>query len=221
MVPHDRAEAILAAATRVFARSGYHQARVRDIAHEAGVAEGTLYRYFPGKEDMLVSLFRAGMRRYLTNLEAELAGAEDAPTALARLAGCHLGHLEAHPDFARVTQIELREAHPGLREAVNAAIAPYLERIEGIVQQGQAQGHFAPDVDPRVARDVVFGSLDACVTTWVMARHPYALGALSPQVARLLVGGLACPRLLSPASGVGCPGESADPASLSPLEVES
>ena len=53
----DKRRAILDAAIRVFARQGFHAARVSDIAAEAGVAYGLVYHYFDSKEQMLNELF--------------------------------------------------------------------------------------------------------------------------------------------------------------------
>ncbi|MFQ6058255.1 MAG: TetR/AcrR family transcriptional regulator [Anaerolineae bacterium] len=54
----ERRAQILEAATRVFARKGYRGATIREIAAEAGVAEGTIYNYFKNKDDILISLPR-------------------------------------------------------------------------------------------------------------------------------------------------------------------
>ena len=52
----DKRRLILAAAVRVFAEKGYHDARVVDIAEEAGVAYGILYHYFGSKDEVLNDL---------------------------------------------------------------------------------------------------------------------------------------------------------------------
>jgi AcrR family transcriptional regulator len=53
VMPSDRISEIIRAAARIFARSGYRQAQMEDIAHEAGVSKATLYLYFPGKLQLL------------------------------------------------------------------------------------------------------------------------------------------------------------------------
>jgi TetR/AcrR family fatty acid metabolism transcriptional regulator len=53
----DKRRAILDAAIRVFARQGFHSARVSDVAAEAGVAYGLVYHYFDSKDQMLNELF--------------------------------------------------------------------------------------------------------------------------------------------------------------------
>src|SRR5881409_4374170 len=64
---------ILRAATDVFAQSGYFNAKVSEIARAAGVADGTIYLYFDGKEDLLTSIFRDHTRNYLQSLERDVA----------------------------------------------------------------------------------------------------------------------------------------------------
>src|ERR1700716_1331157 len=69
----SKRERILRAAIDVFARNGYFNAKVSEIAKAAGVADGTIYLYFDNKEDLLVTIFREHTRNYLQSLERELA----------------------------------------------------------------------------------------------------------------------------------------------------
>src|SRR5437870_296824 len=71
--PQSKRERILRAAIDVFAQSGYFNAKVSEIARAAGVADGTIYLYFDGKEDLLISIFREHTRNYLQSLERDLA----------------------------------------------------------------------------------------------------------------------------------------------------
>src|SRR6202140_4081424 len=66
-------ERILRAAIEVFALNGYFNAKVSEIARAAGVADGTIYLYFDGKEDLLTSIFRDHTRNYLQSLERDVA----------------------------------------------------------------------------------------------------------------------------------------------------
>src|SRR5512138_2729410 len=86
-------EAILRAAIRVFARHGYFNAQVADIAREAGVAAGTVYLYFRSKDDLLVSIFERNMRDARAEAHAALDGIDDPVTRLRQLARLHLDRL--------------------------------------------------------------------------------------------------------------------------------
>src|SRR3954454_5452267 len=68
----SKRERILRAAIDVFARNGYFNSKVSDVAKAAGVADGTIYLYFDGKEDLLVNIFREHTSSYLQSLERSL-----------------------------------------------------------------------------------------------------------------------------------------------------
>src|SRR5215475_13263170 len=71
--PASKRDAILRAAIDVFASKGYFNAQVADVARAAGVAAGTVYLYFKGKDDLLVSIFERSMREGLTKGRAAVA----------------------------------------------------------------------------------------------------------------------------------------------------
>ena len=63
MAISDKREAILRAAISVFARCGYFNSKVADIAREAGVADGTVYLYFKDKNEILFNLHELGFQK--------------------------------------------------------------------------------------------------------------------------------------------------------------
>jgi AcrR family transcriptional regulator len=69
----EREERILDSAAAVFARKGFHQATIREIAETADVADGTIYNYFDSKYDLLVAIM--GRIAELEQLPGELAQA--------------------------------------------------------------------------------------------------------------------------------------------------
>src|SRR6187549_2963087 len=82
----DKREAILRAATRVFARNGYFNSKVADIAREAGVADGTVYLYFKSKEEILHSIFERNMAEAIAAGRKQLEGISDAREKLRSIA---------------------------------------------------------------------------------------------------------------------------------------
>jgi AcrR family transcriptional regulator len=79
----DHREVILVTAARLFARKPFHEVLMDDVAEQAGIAKGTIYRHFPNKEE----LFSAMSFWYLETISAELeivAGHKDPPLARLR-----------------------------------------------------------------------------------------------------------------------------------------
>src|SRR5437867_2347128 len=105
----DKPQQIIDAAVRVFARKGYFNSRVSDIAREAGIAAGTIYLYFKTKEDILVTVFREKMAEFVSALWRAIAEEPDAVAKVRRLISLHFEILEQQPEMAGVVQVELRQ----------------------------------------------------------------------------------------------------------------
>src|SRR6184192_3321757 len=84
--PAPKREAILRAATDVFADRGFFNAQVADVARAAGVAAGTVYLYFRSKDDLLVSIFERTMRDGLAEGRKSVAAIADPTERLRRFA---------------------------------------------------------------------------------------------------------------------------------------
>src|ERR1044071_3889259 len=106
----SKRERILRAAVDVFARNGYFNAKVSEIAKAAGVADGTIYLYFEGKEDILVTIFREHTRSYLESLERELANIGRPEEQIRVAIHHHLETLGRDRALAVVSQVELRHS---------------------------------------------------------------------------------------------------------------
>src|SRR5881227_1957843 len=86
----DKRAAILRAATRVFARNGYFNSKVADIARAADVADGTVYLYFKSKEEILHSIFDQNMAEAIAEGRKLIEGLKDPREKLRRIAVLHL-----------------------------------------------------------------------------------------------------------------------------------
>src|SRR5438874_12457812 len=89
----DKRGIILRAATKVFARNGYFNSKVADIARAAGVADGTVYLYFKSKEEILRSIFDRNTTEAVAAGREELAKIGDPREKLRRIARHHLERL--------------------------------------------------------------------------------------------------------------------------------
>ncbi|MDI3256375.1 MAG: TetR/AcrR family transcriptional regulator [Kyrpidia sp.] len=189
----DRAKyvAILQAAVKVMAESGYYNAQVSRIAREAGVADGTVYLYFKNKEDILISILRETIGEIIERIESALAGVEDPSEMLHRLVLLYFRGLAGTTDLAMVTQVHLRQTNPDVRRRIGEIMRPYYRIIDRIIDRGIEQGMFRPTIDRRIARRMIFGTMDETVTAWVLTGAKYDLVSLAEPVVDLLLGGLA------------------------------
>lgn len=182
---------IVDAAVIAIAENGYHQAQVSKIAKQAGVADGTIYLYFKNKEDILVSVFREKMAIFMDNLRPVLEdGQMSSEDKLFRMINNHFRVLYSDRHLAIVTQLELRQSNKDLRLKINGVLKDYLAMLDRILQEGIDRGEFEKGMDIRLARQMVFGTIDEISTTWVMNDQKYDLIKLAPDVHRLLMKGM-------------------------------
>ncbi|MFS0780657.1 TetR/AcrR family transcriptional regulator [Bacillus sp. 1P06AnD] len=181
---------IIDAAVVVIAEHGYHQAQVSKIAKQAGVADGTIYLYFKNKEDILISLFQEKMGEFVEKISAEIMLKEKASDKLAVLIQTHFDIMSEDPHLAVVTQLELRQSNSQLRTQINEVLRGYLKLVDGILKEGMANGEFKQDLNHKLARQMIFGTLDEIVTSWVMNDQKYSLPKLSADVHNLFIAGL-------------------------------
>jgi TetR/AcrR family fatty acid metabolism transcriptional regulator len=186
----SKRERILRASVDVFAEHGYFNAKVAQIAKAAGVADGTIYLYFDGKEDLLITIFREYTRNYLHTLEQRLANINRAEERLRTAIHHHLDTLGRDRSLAVVAQVELRHSLKFMSLFSQQEVADYLNVIRKIVEHGQQEGSFRRNVHPQLVAKAVFGVLDEMVTSWILSEKTYDLPAQAEQVADLILTGL-------------------------------
>jgi TetR/AcrR family transcriptional regulator, fatty acid metabolism regulator protein len=186
----DKREAILRAATNVFAEKGYFNSKVADIAKAAGVADGTVYLYFKNKDDVLHSIFDRAMDEFIAEGRRELGVIDKPEDKLRRIAELHLERLSADRNMAIVFQVELRGSIKFMQEFSAAGFSEYLDIIRLTIEDGQKRGVFRSDLKPIVCAKMFYGALDEMVTNWILSSKKYALAPMADEVLKIFSGGL-------------------------------
>jgi len=182
---------IIEAATKVFAKNGFYQSKISEIAKEAKVADGTIYIYFENKDDILISLFEEQMKAVIDNMEVQISGIDDPAKKLERFASTHLDLIEKNQDMAEIIQVELRQSGKFMKEYKNEKFIQYLDIIENIITEGQKRGIFKEDVIPKVAKRAFFGALDEVSRFWVLStRRQYDIRTVAKQISEYFLNGI-------------------------------
>ena len=164
----DKRARILDAALAVFARSGYHGARVSDIAREAGIAYGLVYHYFRNKEEILASAFEERWGGFLAVVEAIAGGEGSSRQKLVSVAAVILNGFRVRPDWVKVLVLEIQRSSRFAAPEQIRAVGRLFEQIARIVRAGQEAGELRKDVDPQMACCVFVGALDLVITSLVL-----------------------------------------------------
>jgi AcrR family transcriptional regulator len=168
----DKRRIILDAAVRVFARQGFHSARVSDIADEAGVAYGLVYHYFGSKDEVLDTLF---LERWNVLLEAvhEVDGTAGAPRDKLRAITSFIVDSYRHdPELMKVIIVEVTRAANSFGRKHLAKIREAYDGIADIVAEGQESGEFRSDITPQFAAMAFYGAIEQVLTGWIFGVLP-------------------------------------------------
>jgi TetR/AcrR family transcriptional regulator, fatty acid metabolism regulator protein len=168
----DKRRAILDAAITVFARQGFHSARVSDVAAEAGVAYGLVYHYFDSKDQMLNELFS---ERWQLLLEASREVQESDASPRNKLAGVANFIIESYrhePELMKVIIVEVTRAANSFGRTHLPEIRKAYDLVAGIVADAQRTGEFRDDVDPNFSAMVFYGAIEQLLTGWIFDLIP-------------------------------------------------
>lgn len=147
-----RKNQIILAAWECFARKGYYQTKMADIAKEAGLSAGAIYRYFPSKEAVLKAISERSLERDLGLMERARAS-EDEPIAALELLSLAMRALFKEPGFetmARV-QVELRPEflrNDELKLSMRKSLRVMLTASSALISDAKNKGQIKPNVDP-------------------------------------------------------------------------
>ncbi|HKY75468.1 MAG TPA: TetR/AcrR family transcriptional regulator [Acidimicrobiia bacterium] len=142
----------------VFAREGFRQARMEELAAAAGVPRATLYYHFSGKDEVLAWLLRSTLADLRAAVEEAVAGAGDASRRLRAVLRAQVGLMGRHPAACRVLLANLDRA--GHLPDIAAGVAEaFHDPVAQLLVEGVADGSLRRVDDPARTAGVVFGAV--------------------------------------------------------------
>lgn len=181
---------ILEAAAQLFARHRYHEVRMDDIAEHAGVAKGTLYRYFHDKEDLYCALALHGLERLFEESRETIAGVEDADTKLHAFIAHIVNFYEQYPYFLELIQRIETSNSATSQEALQNMRGQFYHLVTGLIVELNGPDHEGSQ-EPRLAAMALLGMIrgilrftpqpwPAHLADWIYHQFKHGLCAEAP-----------------------------------------
>jgi TetR/AcrR family fatty acid metabolism transcriptional regulator len=186
-----RRRAILDSAVRVFAEQGFFAARIRDIAAGAGVAEGTIYLYFEGKDDLLLTAFREKVNEFVASVRDVMGADLPFQERLARFVELQFQSIEADPPLATVLLLESRQSSKFYGGAVRDVLKTYAQAIDSLLGTGMERGEVRGDVSVTLARRMLIGALEEVELEWLLGERTRPLVPVAAAFAATFCRGIA------------------------------
>lgn len=190
-------ERILEAATEVFARAGFHGARVADIAEQAGIAYGLVYHYFRNKDDILAAIFAERWAQYIDYLDEVRRTPLSFRERMRRLVHFWVEVYRREPDLMTIMINEITRSYEFLESHDIGTVLAAFDAIEEMIREAREQGEVGEDIDPQLATYIVFGAAEMVLTGYVIGtlqrQTPEAFARDEEQMLAMLLNGLAAP----------------------------
>jgi len=185
-----RRRAILDAAVGVFAARGFLNSRTREIAEAAGVAEGTIYLYFDGKDDLLLTAFREKVTEFCDAAAYLLLEPGGFRRRLERFIEAQFRGIEADPNLATVLLLESRQSTRFYGEPVREVLRRYAGAVDDLLRSGIEEGDLSSDLEIPIARRMLVGTLEEIELDWLLGQRTRPLSTLAAPIASLFCNGL-------------------------------
>jgi AcrR family transcriptional regulator len=165
----EKRQRIVKAAARVFARRGFSNASMAEIAAEAGVGKGTLYEYVSSKNDLFFAVFEwvaeTSWTRARIGVDALGAPASERLRALGRSLVEQWSDMDEY--FGLVMEFWSASSSSELRdrftEMFREIYSGFRTIVTGLIREGMERGEFRSDADPEAVAAALVGTWDALI----------------------------------------------------------
>jgi AcrR family transcriptional regulator len=189
----QRVADIMLTARAVFCEKGYNDAVISEIAERAGVVEGTIYRYFAGKRDLLIKVVEHWYEEILTDYDRQLSGIRGTWNRLRFMIWRHLSVIHNDPAMCRLIFNELRSGPEYRETAVFELNREYTNRTLAIVQDAMDSGEFRPGIPLRIVRDMIYGGIEHHIWSFLRGEGNFSPDESADAITDIIHRGLARP----------------------------
>ncbi|MDY0220515.1 MAG: TetR/AcrR family transcriptional regulator [Desulfobacterium sp.] len=181
---------IMKALAKLLKTKNFHSITTAQIAAQAGVTEGLIYKYFKDKRDLLYEVLNDHFKSFLVGIDRAI---NDEISSLARLSIIIKTTIESYAAnrvFARILLIEVRNNPDYFNCDAYSLVRIYAATILEIIRQGQGNGEINRDVDPYVFRQVILGAIEHACLGQVLFGSTMDTTQVSDEISRILFKGV-------------------------------
>ncbi len=157
----DRRTEILQASVKIFSKQGFHNAKIDDIAHAAGVAKGTVYQYFSSKQELFQEMIKYTIERYSQIVQkiVYVYNESNIEEKIYTLAIEHGKFIKEYIEMAEVTPNHSNGVSKEMRLWIREQQYYILKLLEKMIEDGIIKGEIRKDVDKEIAVLSILGSI--------------------------------------------------------------
>jgi|ERR1700722_12277448 TetR/AcrR family transcriptional regulator, fatty acid metabolism regulator protein len=186
----ERSAEILASARVVIAERGYEATSMLAIAEHAGVAEGTLYRFFKTKEELMLRVAEEWLQELLTE-DLGLDSIRGTWNRLRHLIWRVLHLVRTQPAVSRFVLIEMRPLPSYRSTALFKLTRRFTADVRAVCAGAMRSGEFRDDVSPSLLRDMIFGCIEHQTWSFLRREGDFEIDSVADSIANVVYRGMA------------------------------
>lgn len=181
---------ILDAATKVFASQGFYNAKMQDIAKEAGVAHGTLYLYFNSKDALLTAIFQEVFGELIEYIRSEIQKQDNPEDKFRKMIDLQIDIIETNPDLTKLILIEFPRTGNFLNDSNIDVLSTYITMIGEILNEGINHGSFSISIDIDTIATMIYAGIQGLATRWILDDMKYTLKGMEKGISDFFLDGI-------------------------------
>jgi len=186
----QRMRDIETAARAIFARHGFEAAPINEIAAAAGISEGTIYKFYASKRELLHTILKGWYLGMIAEFRTKLSGIEETRSRLRIVVWQHLASIKKNPDLCQLFYTEVRNTADYYKSDLYLLNREYTQVLMEIVKTGMARGEIRADISPALLRDMIFGGIEHRVTGYLLGRSDLDVDLVAGQLSEMLFAGI-------------------------------
>lgn len=196
--PSERKTDIMRCAAALLREGGDRDGIVAEIAKRLGIVEGTIYRYFTTKRDLITQVAEDWYAGMLADYDRELAGIAGTSARLRFMIWRHLTVMHDEPAMCRLVLDDLR-ADAGYRKtSIYQLNRQYTQRTLGIVKEGITSGELRADVPLTMVRDMIYGGIEHHCWAYLRGEGAFSPARAADEIVAIVYRGIAAPASHAP-----------------------
>ncbi len=171
----NKRERLINAAIKLLSEKGYANTKIKDIASEAKVADGTVYSYFSSKEDLMMKALTESLHNKLIEVKQITSQETDVRTKILKFFDIHAIVFTQNPHIAKFLIEDIRQIKEYYDKYPSFSIFDeYREYMKEIFNEGIQKGMFR-NVPAEAFGLTVIGAMDFVLTQWVLKKQNFDL----------------------------------------------
>ena len=192
----EKKELIFDAARRAFSKSGFHRTTMGEIARLADIGKGTIYEYFPNKEELFFELcsylFESFRDLYLKEISSVSLGVEE---KIEKFISLSLSEIKKVENFFLVfleawLEISKKRGENSVVLRLRRIYDSYIKLLSSYIQEGIEGGKFKKEVNPRHLAAIILATIDGLATHWLSNPQVFSLDQIKKSLTKMILDSL-------------------------------